>query len=616
MLYIRKSLVLLTTIMFGSIFVFAQNRVDSLLKKTENNPFINKLYSDAKNSVKKNPTDSIDENALLTSKSEKAFYKYENKVIRHIQVFTYGVDQNNIDTNHFIGYISHFIKTKLQTDTKEKIIRQNLFIRENTPLQSSKLADNERYLRTLDFIQDARIFITASNADSVDIFVVTKDLFSIKAVFEAGGLQSLFSRFSDANFLGLAQKIQTSFLWDQVRNPNLGFELLYSKTNIGGSFVNGTIAYTQVNTGRSEGTENEFAYYLKLDRPMVSPFSHFAGSFEMSHNYSMNVYKKIESDFLKYNYSFTDGWIGYNLGTSRTKENDYSENRNRFFLAARYYQIYFNELPTKIGNNYDPIYNSKKMLLFQFTSFRHDFFKQRYIYGFGAIEDVPRGYNLSLTSGLSKQLDLVRPYFGFQIQRYSVTKNGAFINTALKAGSYYSTGTFSDASLLATFNYYTPISIHYKWKYRQQYTVSFTNLYNRITYEPLRIDNVYGLNEFNTDSVIGNTRISVYGESVFYNNKKVLGFHYAYFAGAGITLMKPEHINFENSDGFLGLTCGLRLRNDNLVFGTIELHGIYFPRSVFGIGNYFLTLQTDLRYRYKTNFVQAPDIVQLNKESY
>jgi hypothetical protein len=358
------------------------------------------------------------------------------------------------------------------------------------------------------------------------------------------------------------------------------------------------------------------AYYLKLDRPLVSPFTHFAGSFEISHNYSINVYKKPETDFLNYNYSFTDGWVGYNLGTVGYGENVYGKNRNRLFLSARYFQIYFNELPVVVGSKYDPIYNDRKMFLLQLTSFRHDFYKQRYIYGFGATEDVPKGYNLSVTGGISKQLDLVRPYLGFQIQRFLVTGKGAFLNAAIKTGSYISSGTLSDASLLAIVNYYSPVSVLYKWKHREQYSLSFTNLHNRISYEPLRIDNVYGLHEYNTDSVIGNTRVSFYGESVWYSNKKILGFHYAGFFGVGLTLMKPENENINGTNGFPGLGCGMRFRNDNLVFGTIELHGIYFPRSVYGIGNYVLTFQSDLRYRYKTNFVQAPDVVQLNRESY
>src|SRR5690606_39828076 len=56
----------------------------------------------------------------------------------------------------------------------------NLFIRENTKLNPYKIADNERFLRTIEYIQDARIIvIPIPETDSVDLVVITKDLFSL-----------------------------------------------------------------------------------------------------------------------------------------------------------------------------------------------------------------------------------------------------------------------------------------------------------------------------------------------------------------------------------------------------------------------------------------------------
>jgi len=56
-------------------------------------------------------------------------------------------------------------------------------VKEKSLLSSYKLADNERLIRSLDFIQDARILVNyiPDNPDSVDLIVVVKDLFSIGA---------------------------------------------------------------------------------------------------------------------------------------------------------------------------------------------------------------------------------------------------------------------------------------------------------------------------------------------------------------------------------------------------------------------------------------------------
>lgn len=602
--------ILLLLAMSVPYFGHSQNKVDSVIKSKIQEPgtIINKLYSDAKNSVFINPN----ENNNSVAKSEIAFSQFEGKVIRKIDVLHYGYE-NVGDTSTSLGFVTYELKRYLHTETKQKIIRQNLFIKEKTALQAAKLADNERYLRSLDFIQDARIFIKPFSEDSVDVIVVTKDLFSFNIVIEAGGLSSLKTKFAESNFMGLGQKLQTTILFDQTRTPKAGYELLYNKNNIGGSFMNGTVAYTQINTGKSEGLEDEFAYFIKLDRPLVSPFAHVAGAFEISYNRSENVYKKTPPEFLNYNYHITDCWVGYNVGTTGNRENYYfSKNRNRFFLSCRYYNIDFKTVPDFVGNNFDPIYNDKKLLLTQVTVFREDFYKLHYIYGFGATEDVPKGYNFSITGGITRQLFLERPYFGFHIEKFWLNSKGAFIDGVLKASSYFRNGQWEDAGILTGFNYYTRIYPIKQWKHRELFKVNFAALYNRITYEPLRIDNVYGLHEFNTDSVQGITRLSFSGETVLYSNRRLLGFHTAFFAQAGVAFLHPENLVFNQIDGYSGIGCGLRMRNDNLVFGTIELHGIYFPRTVYPVGNFVLTLQTDLRYRFKSNFVQAPDIVQFN----
>src|SRR5690606_28830355 len=118
-----------------------------------------------------------------------------------------------------------------------------------------------------------------------------------------------------------------------------------------------------------------------------------------------------------------------------------------------------------------------------------------------------------------------------------------------------------------------------KWKIREFMKFSYTQINERVTYEPLRINNTYGLNEFSTDSVSGNKRISIYSESILYLHKKLLGFRFAPFVFGDFSLISYEQKDFSKSDIFTGIGAGIRTRNENLVFGTIELKTIYFPRT-------------------------------------
>ena len=62
---------------------------------------------------------------------------------------------------------------------------QHLFISENTPLNPHRLADNERFLRDKDFILDSRIVVTpVEGSDSVDLTVITRDVFSLGGTME------------------------------------------------------------------------------------------------------------------------------------------------------------------------------------------------------------------------------------------------------------------------------------------------------------------------------------------------------------------------------------------------------------------------------------------------
>lgn len=597
---------------------FAQQQ-DSLAQvlPVPKNSFINNIFQDAVNSISKSPDDTVTNGQeTLLSKSERQYMRYEGKYIRKIHIRRFGFEQTFKDTSNRITYIGTQILNALHTDTRAFVIRNNLFIREKTKLNPYELADNERYLRTIEFIQDARIaVIPLADQDSVDLIVITKDLFSITGILDMSGLKKIKARVAEANFLGMGQRIQGTGLLQQDRDPKFGYELLYSKNNMGGSFINATVAYTLVNTGSSKGTEDEKAFFFRLNRPLVSPFSHFAGGGELSFNGSVNYYDKPDSIFYDYHYNVYDIWLGYNLGTRHIQESaNYTNKKNHTFIAARYFKTDFLKAPVQVGERYDPIYNSRQYALGQITFFKQEFYKMNYLYGFGTTEDLPTGYSIALTGGWSKQLDLERPYTAFSATQYLVTPQGGFLQASFKLGGYYYKGEFQDAGTLASINYYTRLLRCYNFKLRQLIKFSFTQLDNRVTYIPLRLNNSYGLSKFSSDSVFGKRRISAYVESVLYTKPKIFGFHFAPFIYAEGSMMSPEDLPFDRSDIYTGFGGGIRTRNENLIFGTIELRTGYLPRPVAGVQQFYIDISSDLRFRYRTNFVKAPDVIQLNNE--
>ena len=216
------------------------------------------------------------------------------------------------------------------------MIRNNLFIKEGQALNPYRLADNERYLRDLNFIKDSRIYVIQEDIDddSVDLLVMTRDVFSLGASLDPNSPTAANWLLQEANLLGTGLRIAYTGLFDSDREPRFGSEYSISQNSINGSFINGTVGYTTINTARSLGNENEKALFLRLNRPLFMPYAKWAGGVELSRNWSSNVFTKSDSLFANYVYSIQDYWGGFTFGEARSTRLNI-ENRHRRFLSAR-----------------------------------------------------------------------------------------------------------------------------------------------------------------------------------------------------------------------------------------------------------------------------------------
>jgi len=575
---------------------------------------INDLYHQGYNSMLRSGNDSINNlNQMIKAKrSERVYNAYEGKIIRYIYIDRMRFEKVFSDTTSTIGYWGTRLLNRLHTDTKEWVIRNNLFIKENQPLSPYKLSDNERYLRSLPYIQDARITImpVPNSQDSVDILVITKDLFSLSGIIDADAT-SIKGRASEDNLAGLGQSVRITGLYDMNRDPRYGYEFRYGQNNIGGTFVNGEIGYSRINNSARVGGEQEDATFLRLSRQLVSPYSHLAGGAEISSNTSENVYNKPDSLFYSYHYNYYMGWIGYNLGRKRDLEKN-TRKRERQFFALGYMNTVFSENPYQV-QGFDPMYNNKQYVLGTFTFFKENFYKGSYIYGFGTTEDLPMGYNITATGGWYKQLSLERPYAGFTFNFYHSGNNGYFAHYYSRIGAFYHDQKLEDITFLVGADAYSPLFTHRSLKMRQYIRLTYSRLANRVIYEPLRINNSFGLRDYNGQFPVGQERLNLNSDFVVYTNFKIFGFRFAPFVYTDLTVLRPDSMSRSASNLYSSFGGGVRARNPNFIFGTIEARCSFFPVSIEGSGTFKINVSSELQYRYRTNYVQAPAIIQLNQ---
>ncbi len=540
-------------------------------------------------------------------KSEAAFVPYEGKIIRDIIIRHMDFQRTVYDTTKNIKNTITRIGNRLHSTSKDWLIRDNLFIRENRPVNPYKFADNERYLRDLDFLLDAKFYIIPlpHSQDSVDVVVLTRDVFSLGGTLDPSNPGRTKVRVYDANLGGRGQRLQFNSIIQPDRDPDFSYEFLYRKNSIAGTFINATAGYTQLNTGSSYGEEDEKAYYLRFERPLVSPYTRYAGGIEISRNWSENFFHVSDSLFRDYRYLINDVWLGYNIGANSNYD------RSRHFIAVRAFDQHFSRVPLQSHEQSRQIYNDQSFLLFSATFFKQNFYTARYIYGFGRTEDLPYGHNVSLVMGWTEQQGIRRPYLGMDAEASLVSRLGEFYNFAVRTGGYVNDG-LEDATMLFSGSMMSRLFPLGLFLFRQSFKADYTRVFKQRTAIPLDINNEFGIQYFRADSLLGSERFHIQSETLAFTPWEFLGFRFAPFAFGEMAVLAGSQGSIFREKPYFGFGGGIRTRNENLIFGTVELRVIYYPRTIEEISAFNVRVTSNLRIKYSAGFVRPPGFVRYN----
>jgi hypothetical protein len=546
------------------------------------------------------------EDTILNEKSVDAYTAYAGKIIRHIFIERIGFEKSIYDSAKKVRNSVTQVANFLHVDTRENTIRQHLFVDKNKPLNPFELADNERFLRDKDFILDCRIVVTViEGTDSVDLTVVTRDVFSLSASLGGSFPSAPKIGVSDANVAGRGQRIELTSLIDQGRTSKIGYSTLFRKSSIFGSLTNLEFRYTQLDDGLSFGDEKEFATLVRLDRPLVSPYSRLAGGGEISNNWSQNVSNKPDSIFLKYQYTVLDGWLGYNIGIKKE-----FENRKRKFIALRLFNGSYVDQPDQDLYKEQRKYNSISGYLSEFTLYRQNFYKTRYVFGFGRTEDVPNGFSFGVTGGYVNQLRIERPYGALKVNYGNARKKGDFIRLQTQLGGYWRGGKMEDVILQGGASYFSRLFQLNRFKSRNLFSATYTQLVNHTVIDWLEI-NSQAIPGFRSDSLKASSRLALHAESALFTPWSLIGFRFAPFTAIDMVAVNCVECLTTNNL-YWGFSGGLRTRNENLIFGTIELKFTYLPNDQYGNSKFVFGFRQNLQIKNTGSFVRAPSFILYN----
>ncbi len=545
------------------------------------------------------------------------FSRYEGRFIRHIRIerIDFGVSINDT-SEHFSNNLTS-LANKFHHKSREYVIRNNLFFKPGDPVLPYLLSDNERHLRDQVYLQDAKILLVRvpGSADSVDVIVRTKDVLSIGGSFTLHNTRSADMSIKEDNLEGWGNQLQFSTLYDMDRRRRGGYGIDYINRNIGGSFIDGYAGYSDFAGTFNSGQRQETKVYGQLIKPLVNPYTRWTYSVEGAYHTNSNMYfsdSLYNSDF-RYRYYNYDAWVGLNTDANKlVGHNQY--NRLRKLVSIRYLKTQFLQVPGKYANQYSFRYADVTGVLASFSIFKQNFYKTKYIYGFGRNEDVPEGIDISLTTGWINKQQLKRPYMGLDVQRYYFALNEAYLHFTLRAGSYWHSKRLEDVDLLFNTDYFSRlVNLGPKWKQRSFFSAGITGQVNPVLNEPLFLESAFGLPEYRNGGVIGgDIRSTVKGETVFYSPYNFLNFRFAPFVFGNMSTITTHGASIGKSDVYTSIGAGIRTRNESLIFGTFELKAFYFPNKNFYGDSWRIETNMNIKFKYNSQFIKRPEIISAN----
>ncbi len=531
---------------------------DSLKVKASKNRFTKKLYDFViiahDTTVKKQIIGTSDANNV----------KYKGIRIRNINVERLNVFGTNINNPSFNGATrADYIFNKTHLNTNERIIRNNLLFHEGDTISPLLLSDNERILRQLPFIDDARINIVPLSDNEADIQVLTKDVYSLGGSYTLKGLKKGSVSLFEKNIIGLGHELGFEMPYDATSSDSPGMGVHYTINNLIKSFINVNVYYLS-------GLENQ-TYGIDLSRKLVSSSTKYAGGISIKHIKTLaNLGTLAVPEPLKYNAH--DYWLSRSFLIDK-------ESVTRIIIGGRYLRNNVFDRPNIQPDSYFNLANYR-MYLGSFAYSVQKYYKTNLIYSYGRTEDIPYG-------------GLLRVTYGSEYNEFNKYMKRTYMGTEYSFGKSNKTlGYFYFSSGLATYLYGNlPMqgifSLNMKYfsnlvslgnnRIRNFINFDFTSGLERNKDESLRFVSDNGFSGFKNDSVYGKQRLIVSLESVLFSPANIYGFRFAFFGFTDLSWLFETNEAHGNGIDLAGIGLGIRIRNDNLVFNTFQIRLGFFP---------------------------------------
>jgi len=532
-------------------------------------------------------------------KSTDPYEKFSGKTIRNISIRVlppFGSSLYDTMAIPFTG-IGKALNS-IHMNTRKYVIKNNLLFKKGEKVDPSILADNERILRDLSFIDNARILISMpdSCSDTVDLTVITKDVWSIGIDVPVITINRMVTRLYDANFLGMGNGLVANMSLEPARGPLFRVDgLSYAYSNIAGSQINAVIEYYANNEG-------DRSYGIDFERSFLTNRTKWAGGVGIT--WYKDINEPDSNIWIASEYKNEKIWGGRAFLLKNKKENI------RAVVAIGAYRTKFRDRPLITIDSNRSYYNHFQLLT-SFSISKNNYYVTDYVFEFGKTENLPYGHLLQLTLGWDQTDFYDRFYTGLKVSSGRFFDSFGYLAGTVSISGYVNSTSYEDAIVKVLGKYFTPLlrSKNHRYKFRSYLTANYRYAFNLRTnnsdYYDINLD--FKVNKINNqDAFEGVHALSAGVSGVCFTPWFLYGFRFALMVNlqAGLVAQRDEAL--VRAPLFTGIGVGVVIKNDNLVFPAFMIAGFYYPNSEGNLNTFQTYITSNISWNIADYNVTAP----------
>lgn len=455
--------------------------------------------------------------------------------------------------------------------TSKKVLLGYLTFQKGDIIQPEIINDNERLLRSLDFIRDVKIIIVPDtlNTDLATVHIFIQDQWSKAIGAELDNLYSGYVSILDKNIAGTGQRFEARMFFNNRYQPSVGPGAYLKLRNLNKTLINIDLSYK--NTIRAG--DNRIDIYRRFYTPEIK----YAGGFTALKSYKYDNIDLIDSVITNVytNYEIQDLWLSKAFIIRKERKN--MVDRTRLILSARATNYHYFNRPevTKLSlfqyHNHHIIFGSLALT-------KPKYYKTNMVYNFGRTEDIPQGHYIDLQYGKDYSEFYIRDYYGINMAKGNKIEKLGYINAYAGFGGYTYQKELQQAVLKSNIDFFSNLFTFQNYYLRQFLKIRYTNGINRFIYETVNLNDKSGIRGLKSNEMKGKNKLAFNIESVVFSPLYFYGFRFVFFAYSDFGFISFNNSLLKSEKLYSGFGLGVRLRNEFLVFETFQLRFSFYPK--------------------------------------